>query len=236
MTRLRLILAIAAANAWAFAETPASAVARAPVLQNPDAADNRVVLLPGSVPAPPLSPSASTSTPVRGAKPIPPKVEPPPAPAVSKPSSPRTAPSLFARASAPVKAPYPADFGRDSAAFLQQRIGKWTERECRALLGRPSGSRPAFGENGARAGEIYNFADVTGRYARLELEFERATGRLHTVFAYPRRMSWDDCRRLWGADTVAANAKKGRMFYSYADRRVDVLVEPSGKVVSLGLY
>jgi hypothetical protein len=35
---------------------------------------------------------------------------------------------------------------------------------------------------------------------------------------------------------MATNARKGRSFYSYPERRVDVLVEPSGKVVSLGLY
>ena len=29
---------------------------------------------------------------------------------------------------------------------------------------------------------------------------------------------------------------KGRKFYSYVNRRLDVLVDPAGKVISLGLY
>jgi hypothetical protein len=98
------------------------------------------------------------------------------------------------------------------------------------------GLRPAFGEGGVRTGDIVAFADPTGRYLRLELEFEKPSGRIRTVFAYPRRMVWSECLRLWGPGAMAANARKGRTFYSYADRRVDVLVDPSGKVVSLGLY
>ena len=36
-------------------------------------------------------------------------------------------------------------------------------------------------------------------------------------------------------DVSAADAQ-GRKFYSYTNRRLDVLVDPDGKVISLGLY
>ena len=35
---------------------------------------------------------------------------------------------------------------------------------------------------------------------------------------------------------MALLANDGRTFYSYMNRHLDVLVDPSGKVVSLGLY
>jgi hypothetical protein len=45
-----------------------------------------------------------------------------------------------------------------------------------------------------------------------------------------------ECRRQWGANVSAAEANKGRRFYSYMNRRLDVLVDQGGKVISLGLY
>jgi len=49
-------------------------------------------------------------------------------------------------------------------------------------------------------------------------------------------MTWQECRKLWGANVHSAEANKGRIFHSYLNRRLDVLVDPSGKVISLGLY
>jgi hypothetical protein len=49
-------------------------------------------------------------------------------------------------------------------------------------------------------------------------------------------MTWQDCRRQWGGEVSATEAAKGRKFYSYVDRRLDVLVDSAGKVISLGLY
>jgi len=40
----------------------------------------------------------------------------------------------------------------------------------------------------------------------------------------------------WHGDVSAADAPQGRKFYSYANRRLDVLVDAQGKVISLGLY
>jgi hypothetical protein len=49
-------------------------------------------------------------------------------------------------------------------------------------------------------------------------------------------MTWQECRRQWGGEVSATEANKGRKFYSYVDRRLDVLVDAAGKVISLGLY
>ena len=58
---------------------------------------------------------------------------------------------------------------------------------------------------------------------------------LRTVFVYPLNMTWQDCRRQWAGQASATEANKGRKFYSYTYRRLDVLVDSAGKVISLGL-
>jgi len=56
------------------------------------------------------------------------------------------------------------------------------------------------------------------------------------VFVYPWNMTWQECRREFGANVSATAANKGRIFYSYVNRKLDVLVAPGGLVISLGLY
>jgi hypothetical protein len=144
------------------------------------------------------------------------------------PAAPRSAP--------PRKIPLPPDFERDSAEFCRQRINTWTEADARSLLGEPKRSRPSFGPDNSENGQILAFADPSGRHHQLELDFDRGSGRLRTVFVYPWDMTWEDCQRLYGAAVSPAKSNKGRTFYSYSDRRMDVLVDADGKVVSLGLY
>jgi hypothetical protein len=131
---------------------------------------------------------------------------------------------------------YPPEFERDSALFCQTRIGRWTEADARALFGEASRQRLALGEDRSETGLILAFADPTRRYQQLELDFASETGALRGVFAYPWSMTWRQCRRLWGAHVTARKANQGRTFYSYLNRRLDVLVDRTGKVISLGLY
>jgi hypothetical protein len=131
---------------------------------------------------------------------------------------------------------YPAGFDSDSALFCQAMIGVWTEADAQALLGEPSRQRLALGEGPSESGLIFAFNDPTGHYQELELDFANETGVLRGVFAYPWKMTWQECRGLWGADVLARKANLGRTFYSYLNRRLDVLVDRSGKVISLGLY
>ena len=130
----------------------------------------------------------------------------------------------------------PAGFDRDSALFCQAMIGKWTETDASALLGEATRQRLALGEDKSQTGLIFAFADPTGRYQELELDFSNETGVLRGVFAYPWEMTWEDCRGRWGARVLARKANLGRTFYSYLNRRLDILVDHTGKVISLGLY
>jgi hypothetical protein len=130
----------------------------------------------------------------------------------------------------------PPDFEKDSAAYCQQRIGEWLQPDAYNLLGRVLRQRPAAGDNGEVVGQIYAFNDPTGRYREIELDFAGDTGLLRTVFVYPKTLTWQEARRLWGGEVSSTDANKGRTFYSYTNRHLDVLVGADGKVISLGLY
>jgi hypothetical protein len=49
-------------------------------------------------------------------------------------------------------------------------------------------------------------------------------------------MSWEECHTRFSGQVNTSKANKGRTFYSYTNRRLDVLVESTGQVISLGLY
>jgi hypothetical protein len=188
-----------------------------PSRSNQDPPDDVIVVLPGA--------------PV--AKPEPAKPKPAAAP---KPSAAATAAPAGSAPHAPAKVIFPPAFEQNSAFFCQSMIGQWTTADARFLLGESRRERPAYGDHQSVNGRIYAFPDPTGRYKELELDFESPSGLLRTVFVYPPNMTWLECRKQWGGGVTSTDAEKGRKFYSYVDRRLDVLVDPAGKVISLGLY
>ena len=186
------------------------------VLQSFEPRDSVVLMLPGEPPARVTLPSGGLpATEVR--------LEPPPA----DPDRP-----LLRRP----KREYPPEFERDSAGYLNQQIGIWQQVDAQGLLGEPLGQRDAFADDQTVNGRIVAFADPTARYKSLELDFDGETGLLRTLFAYPHDMTWQECRHEFGVNVRSTQANKGRTFYSYLDRRLDVLVDAAGKVISLGMY
>jgi hypothetical protein len=136
----------------------------------------------------------------------------------------------------PHKPAYPAGMATESAVFCQREIGHWTLADARATLGEPQRQRPAIDDDANENGHIYAFRDPTSRYRELELDFGKESGILRSVFVYPWNLTWQDCRKLWGTSVSATEGNKGRIFYSYLNRHLDVLVGHDGKVISLGLY
>jgi len=181
---------------------------RPPVLRGGEPSDSGVVSLPGAFASLPMSFPAA-----------------PPDPDDHRP--------LLRRAPKPV---FPAEFERDAAAFAQKFVGLWSDGDAYNLFGEPLHERVVPDGSEIEYGRIYAYSDPTGRYREIELDFARDTGLLRTVFAYPWKMTWSECVRLWGPNVQSTQANKGRIFYSYVNRRLDVLVDPAGKVISLGLY
>ena len=207
-----------------------------PVMRSGDPGDTILVVLPGPAPAPVAPPPVETApvpvAPVDSAKATTPES---PDGATASPANPGVTdgPRPYFRRAAKI---YPDGFQADTLRFLQDRIGKWTADDVIELLGPSTRQRPAFGEDQKENGSILAFVDPTNRFKEFELDFDSNTGALRTVFAYPIQMTWLECRKQFGAKVTATDASKGRKFYSYGDRRLDVLVGPDGRVVSLGLY
>lgn len=196
-----------------------------PVLRNAEPDDSRFVLLPGPPPAPVkearefVAPAPRKTVPVADSDTIPP---------------PRVDPAWPLQQA--FHAIYPAEFEKDSGSFCQLQIGRWKQADALALLGAPTADRPAYDDDHAVNGRILAFADPTHRYRQMELDFDSDSGALRTVFLYPWNLTWQECRRRWDGDVSSADAAQGRKFYSYLHRRLDVLVDAAGKVISLGLY
>jgi hypothetical protein len=204
-----------------------------------DAVEVNVVMLPGA-PATPLAARAERSA-----------AEAPGRASLSLPEPPAAQPAALAllRVPAPLKLSGPAlqpwtaarpklpeDFERDGASYLQRRLGVWREEDAVRLFGTAVRQRQALDPEKKPDGRIVAFSDPSRRYREFELDFDGRTGYLRTVFVYPWKMKWDDCRRMWGNDVMSTQAANGRWFHSYEKRRLDVLVDGSGAVVSLGLY
>jgi hypothetical protein len=134
------------------------------------------------------------------------------------------------------KLAFPSMFAQESAVFCQREIGHWTLAEARELLGEPHRQRPATDDDSSENGHIFAFHDPTNRYKELELDFDKKSGVLRSVFVYPWNLTWTECRKLWGGNVSATEGNRGRVFYSYVNRHLDVLVDRDGKVISLGLY
>jgi hypothetical protein len=190
-------------------------MAQAPVLRNAEPSDSVVVTLPGVAPAakPPAEPSSTTEVHL--------------APPAADPNRP-----VLRRP----KREYPPEFEHDSADYLNQQIGIWEQVDAQGLLGDPVSQRSSFADDQTVNGQIVAFTDPTGHYKQFELDFDNETGHLRTLFVYPLDMTWQACRHEYGVNVRSTQANKGRTFYSYLDRRLDVLVDSAGKVISLGMY
>jgi hypothetical protein len=198
-----------------------------PVLRSTEPADNRVLTLPG----PPLVIPA-----LKKMVPVVPEATPAAMPSTLIFLNPLRREALPKPLVATAVKRAPGSEFLPGAPPYQKQIGHWKQSDASKTLGEPKRQRPAYDETNAINGTIYAFADPTSRYKELELDFEHETGSLRTVFAYPARLTWPECRRLWGVPTTSADAKQGRTFHSYINRRLDVLVDAEGKVISLGWY
>jgi hypothetical protein len=149
-------------------------------------------------------------------------------------------PRVDGRTTSPAPDPHkpvlPTGLAQESAVFCQREIGYWTLADARSVLGEPHRQRAAVDDDASENGHIYAFRDPTNRYKEFELDFDKDKGILRTVFVYPWNLTWQECRKLWGANVSATEGNKGRVFYSYVNRHLDVLVDHDGKVISLGLY
>ena len=141
------------------------------------------------------------------------------------------APPAAARAAAEAKITKPI------GEYLDPMLGKWSPADAEAVLGHPTTHRFAYDTNKTVDGDIYAYDDPT-RFARLiELNFDGKTNRLRAVYLYPSaRITWEDCKKMYGDNVQKTRGADGTKFYAYRDRRVSVLLDKNDLVINFGLF
>jgi hypothetical protein len=146
--------------------------------------------------------------------------------------TPRAEPSALA---SNVPANPSEEMKKGSFAYLERRLGTWTEIDARKELGSPVRYR-AYEGPPFPSTDIYAYPDPTRAFREFELAFDKATKKLLNVYAYPFSMTWRQCRQLWGGDVQVTRNRDGTRYYSYRNRRLNIYIDQYGNVISLGVY
>lgn len=160
-----------------------------------------------------------------------------PEPATTKPQAKASeVPASVPKGTSPDKPLLSDEMKKSSFLYLESKLRFWTEEDAKRELGEPVRHRFGYDQRGAIAGNIYAYPDPTQAVRELELNFDPVTKKLAGVYAYPWTMTWEQCKQLWGDNVITTKNRDGTRFYSYKTRRLNVLVDKSGRVISLGVY
>jgi Trypsin-like peptidase domain len=123
-----------------------------------------------------------------------------------------------------------------SFVYLGTKIGKWNQADAETELGPPLRHRFAYDQNQQITGDIYAYSDPTKALREFELDYDVKTKLISNLYGFPWDMSWEQCKSLWGENASLKRNANGTKFYLYRDRKLNVLLDKSGKVISLGVY
>lgn len=121
------------------------------------------------------------------------------------------------------------------AEFLDDRLLKWMDNDASSTMGEPLSHRYGYDNAHNVTQDIFSYSDPTLQMQKVELGFDVKTRRLTNIYLYPLRMTWDECKNLYGT-RYRVQYLEGRKFYLYKDRRLNVQVDKHNNVFSMGLY
>ena len=121
--------------------------------------------------------------------------------------------------------------------YLRAKLLIWTPRDAADAFGEPITHDYAYDESHKINGDIYRYVDPTLATKHVDLMFDATTKLLREAYLYPNRMTWDECKQLWGDkfEVVGANPN-GTKFHTYTNLRIRVFLDKNNNVLSLGLY
>ncbi len=158
-------------------------------------------------------------------------------PAATTPPPPAASENTLQGTASPAgSAQIPEEMRKSVAIYLGSQLLNWIQDDARKVMGDPVTHR--YGYDSARnvTSDIYTFRDPTLQTQRIELGFDSKTKRMTNVYMYPLRLTWDDCKRLWGDDVRTVRNTDGTRFHLYKTRRLNVLLDRNNNVINLGLY
>jgi len=73
-------------------------------------------------------------------------------------------------------------------------LDQWTEKDAETELGPPLRHRDVFGPDGV----VYAYENPTRGMREIELNFDKASGRLVAIYGYPWNLTWDQYKQQMG--------------------------------------
>jgi len=70
----------------------------------------------------------------------------------------------------------------------------------------------------------------------LELAFDSKTGYLAEAYLHPKKMTWDQCKQLWGEKFDTVTTLDGSQSRIFTAERVRVLLDKDDSVRNVGIY
>ncbi len=129
------------------------------------------------------------------------------------------------------------EFSGPISDFLDKQLEKWTADEAAVALGQPVHHRYSYDDYKSIDGDIFAYSDPTLVARQIELNFNAKTKKLRAIYLYPAgRMTWDDCKRIWGDKVQKQKSADGTKFYAYKDRRIAVLLDKDDNVINFGVF
>jgi serine/threonine protein kinase len=121
--------------------------------------------------------------------------------------------------------------------YLRSKLGIWTAEDAQNVINAPTAHRFDYDNFHSVVGDIYSYLDPTLQMLKVELSFDSNTKRLKEAYLYPNRMTWDQCKQLWGEDVEISTNPDGTKLHVYKDPiRIRVNLDKDSNVISLVLY
>jgi S1-C subfamily serine protease len=147
------------------------------------------------------------------------------------------APAVKEQTSAAAVAPSEA-IKQDAFTYLGTKIGVWTKQDAEVELGTPVDRRDAVVNNSV-VGDIYRYRSPVPNFSSIELNVNRATGKLGAAyFYYANVVAWKTIEEKLGKNYKKQKAVNGRPIYVYQfqNRTISVLVDSANNVYNVGIW
>lgn len=128
----------------------------------------------------------------------------------------------------------------DPLDYLPSKLGMWSKEDAEKELGQPFMRRDAMSTDGSAViGDIYKYSSPAANFVNLELNFQRASGKLGAIYFYPQGVvSWQTVKGRLGPHYKKQKVRNGAEFYMYQiqTHTVAVFVDSIGNVVNYGVW
>ena len=127
----------------------------------------------------------------------------------------------------------PAAMKESSLVYLDKELHIWTAADANRVLGKATGYRKGAPESPA---DIFAYDDPTKQFKSFELSFSKDDRTLKGIYAYPWKLTWSQCKELWGDNVLVRKRDDATEFRIYKDRQLNLVVDKDENVLMVAVY